>query len=182
RWEALSGIAWNRNFLVGLTAIIACLGGHYYVRRISQCRDWPLFARSTERMMLALSIVMIVSVYTFEIARVFKFESLPFSFESTNLAMHVTLSIAWTLNAGVLLIIGFVRWDKLFRLFALGLFALTIAKVFVFDLSKQVVVYRIISFGVLGVVLLLASLLYQRLSARFAESISNPALPGGTSD
>ncbi len=152
------------------------------MRRIAQCRNWPLFTRSTERKMLALCIVMIVWVYTFEIARVFQFESLPFSFESTNLAMHVTLSIAWTLNAGVLLIIGFVRWDKLFRLSALGLFALTIAKVFVFDLSKQVVVYRIISFGVLGVVLLLASLLYQRLSARFAESISNPALPGGTSD
>lgn len=48
------------------------------------------------------------------------------------------------------------------RLFAIGLFALTIAKVFFVDLKSLERVYRVVSIIGLGTVLLLAAFLYQR--------------------
>ncbi len=56
---------------------------------------------------------------------------------------------------------------------ALGLFAVTVGKVFIFDLGHLEMVYRIISFMVLGVLLLFASYLYQRLSSRLAASLAD---------
>jgi uncharacterized membrane protein len=48
------------------------------------------------------------------------------------------------------------------RYAALGLFGLTIGKVFLIDLSELEAIYRIASFFVLGLVLLGVSYIYQR--------------------
>jgi uncharacterized membrane protein len=48
------------------------------------------------------------------------------------------------------------------RYAALGLFGLTVIKVFAVDLGAVTTAYRILSFLVLGVVLLLVSLVYQK--------------------
>ena len=49
------------------------------------------------------------------------------------------------------------------RYAALALFGLTVFKVFLVDMAAVKTVYRILSFLVLGVVLLLVSLLYQKV-------------------
>jgi len=75
---------------------------------------------------------------------------------------QVGLSVSWTLYAGAALGWGFLRANPAVRYAALGLLGLTVFKVFAVDLAAVKTVYRILSFLVLGVVLLLVSLAYQK--------------------
>ncbi|HET8578408.1 MAG TPA: DUF2339 domain-containing protein [Methylomirabilota bacterium] len=77
---------------------------------------------------------------------------------------HVGLSVLWTLYAAAALAWGFIRSAPAIRYAALLLFGITVGKIFVFDLSAVKTVYRILSFLVLGVVLLGVSALYQKVS------------------
>jgi len=62
----------------------------------------------------------------------------------------------------MLMIAGFWRRSAFVRWQALVLIALTIGKVFIFDVSELDRGYRIVSFIVLGVLLLAISFVYQR--------------------
>jgi len=76
---------------------------------------------------------------------------------------QVGLSVLWTLYAAGALAWGFVRSSPPLRYAAFCLFGFVIFKVFLFDLSEVQAVYRILSFLVLGLVLLGVSFLYQKL-------------------
>jgi uncharacterized membrane protein len=76
------------------------------------------------------------------------------------------LSAIWTIYASALFGIGLARGQGLLRWMGLALFGVTIVKVFVVDLAALVVMYRILSFLVLGVVLVTASTWYQRAMVR----------------
>jgi hypothetical protein len=78
---------------------------------------------------------------------------------------QIGLSVLWTLYAAVALAWGFVRARPAVRYAALALFGLTVLKVFVVDLGAVKTAYRILSFLVLGIVLLLVSLAYQKARA-----------------
>lgn len=89
------------------------------------------------------------------------------------LAQRLSLSVVWMVYGGAMLVIGLWRRNKLLRMMALSLLSITIVKVFFFDLSLLEKLYRIISFIVLGVILLAVSFLYQRLRQHtepFSES------------
>jgi uncharacterized membrane protein len=75
---------------------------------------------------------------------------------------QVGLSLLWTLYAAAALAWGFLRSNRAIRYAALALFGLTVIKVFAVDLGAVRTAYRILSFLVLGVVLLLVSLAYQK--------------------
>ncbi len=75
---------------------------------------------------------------------------------------QVGLSVLWTLYAALALGWGFVRSRPPVRYAALALLGFTVLKVFLVDLAAVRTVYRILSFLVLGVVLLGVSLLYQK--------------------
>jgi len=77
-------------------------------------------------------------------------------------ARDLTLSVAWGLYASLLTVGGFLRKLSTLRLFGLGFLVVVILKVFLFDLSKLDTPYRILSFVILGVILLAISWLYQR--------------------
>ena len=77
---------------------------------------------------------------------------------------QVGLSVLWTLYAAVVLAWGFVRRSAPMRYAALSLLGLTIFKVFVVDLASVKTLYRMLSFLLLGVVLLLVGFLYQKIS------------------
>jgi uncharacterized membrane protein len=77
-------------------------------------------------------------------------------------AQQLALSIFWSLYALVVLSVGIWRRLRAVRLFAMGLLYLSIAKVFLLDLSFLATPYRIVSFLGLGVILLLVSLMYTR--------------------
>ncbi len=80
----------------------------------------------------------------------------------TALAQQLGLSILWILYASGLLVLGTRRREAALRWQALILFGLVVGKVFLFDLSFLQRFYRIVSFVVLGAVLLAVSFLYQR--------------------
>ena len=71
-------------------------------------------------------------------------------------------SALWMAYGAMLMIIGFVRRSALVRWQALILIAATIAKVFIYDVSQLDREYRIVSFIILGVLLLAISFVYQR--------------------
>jgi len=83
-----------------------------------------------------------------------------------------TYSALWMAYGAMLMVIGFLRRSAFVRWQALILIAATVVKVFVYDVSQLDRGYRIVSFIVLGVLLLAISFVYQRdwlqLSARSA--------------
>lgn len=96
---------------------------------------------------------------------------------NTYLALHriqierdFTYSALWMAYGAMLMVIGFLRRSAFIRWQALILIAATTAKVFIYDVSELDRGYRIVSFIVLGVLLLAISFVYQRdwlqLSAR----------------
>jgi uncharacterized membrane protein len=82
------------------------------------------------------------------------------------LAQHLALSILWTTYATVLLVIGMKKHSQLLRWQALVLFGAAVLKVFFYDSSFLQRFYRILSFFILGIVLMVVSFLYQKKSAR----------------
>ncbi|MGH9803696.1 MAG: DUF2339 domain-containing protein, partial [Candidatus Acidiferrales bacterium] len=98
--------------------------------------------------------------------------SLEFSdaYAGNELAQQLSLSLLWTLYATALIILGVRQGNAALRWQALALFGLTVGKLAVHDLWFLERIYRIVSFVVLGVVLLVVSFLYQRrLAAKKAE-------------
>ncbi len=87
-----------------------------------------------------------------------------------HLAQRLSLSVVWMVYGGAMLAIGLWRRNKLLRIMALTLLSITIVKVFFFDLSSLEKLYRIISFIVLGLILLGVSFLYQRLRQQTTEA------------
>jgi hypothetical protein len=80
----------------------------------------------------------------------------------TDIVRQAMLSAAWALYAAVAIAVGIRRRYRPIRYFAIALFGITLAKVFVVDLGTLAGINRIIAFFVVGVVLLFASFLYQR--------------------
>jgi uncharacterized membrane protein len=84
----------------------------------------------------------------------------------SGLAQHLALSLLWTAYASGLIALGVKRESALLRWQALVLFGLVVVKVFFYDSSYLEKFYRIVSFFILGLVLLVVSFLYQRKVAR----------------
>ena len=84
------------------------------------------------------------------------------------LAANVTVSIAWAIYAVVLVVVGIRRRYAPIRYFAIALFGITLLKLFLSDLSELGGVHRIAGFTAVGVILLIASLFYQRFRSRLS--------------
>jgi uncharacterized membrane protein len=83
-------------------------------------------------------------------------------YRDLEIARDFTYSALWMAYGAMLMIIGFLRRSAFVRWQALILIALTIVKVFVYDVSQLDRAYRIVSFIVLGALLLAISFAYQR--------------------
>ncbi len=70
--------------------------------------------------------------------------------------------MAWGAEGLVLLAVGFPLRDRTLRLSGLTLFMVCILKLFVYDLRNLETLYRILSFIVLGVILVGVSWAYTR--------------------
>jgi uncharacterized membrane protein len=82
-----------------------------------------------------------------------------------SLAQELALSVLWLFYSLALMIPGAMRKSAALRWQALALLGVVVVKVFIFDLSFLTRFYRIVSFFVLGLVLLLVSFFYQRRRA-----------------
>jgi len=80
-----------------------------------------------------------------------------------------TISVLWSLFALILLIIGFKNSFRILRLHGLAIFCLAIAKVFFVDLNNLEPIYRILSFILLGILLLGVSFMYTKNKEKFKD-------------
>ena len=151
--------------VAGLTALM-----YPWTRRLPTWITADTGVRSLGPTVWLLLAVVLVWTGTFEIMRAFEVDQFRHRFDDSRLAMHVALSIFWGASALVILIVGFACRIPPLRHLALVLFGVTVVKVFVVDLGHLEMIYRIVSFAVLGFLLLSASLLYQRLAARLERS------------
>jgi uncharacterized membrane protein len=163
----VSGVIVNAPFLAGLAAAAATGIGYVRLKQFVKEPALRLPGQLVEGSILALALLA-MWIPTFEIARVFRYEPLRLRFVDPALAMHLALSVLWSVNATIFLLIGFARRVPILRHAALGVYGLTIVKVFIYDMSNLETIYRIVSFVVLGVLLLFASVLYQKLALRMA--------------
>ena len=83
-------------------------------------------------------------------------------YRRVEIARDFTYSALWMAYGAMLMVVGFLRRSAFVRWQALLLIAATIAKVFIYDVSQLDRGYRIVSFIVLGVLLLAISFVYQR--------------------
>ena len=79
-------------------------------------------------------------------------------------ARNLSLTALWAVYAVILLVVGITKRWRLVRLSALGLLAIPIVKVFVYDVFALEQVYRIIAFVGLGFLLLASAYFYNRYS------------------
>lgn len=87
-------------------------------------------------------------------------------FADVRYARQLSLSVVWALYASVVIGVGILRKIKLLRIFGIVLSGITVLKVFFFDLSELRTIYRIVSFIILGLLLLGVSYLYNRYKHR----------------
>jgi uncharacterized membrane protein len=85
---------------------------------------------------------------------------------------QVALSVVWAVLGVVAVALGLVRSVAPLRWFGLGLLALATGKVFLYDLASLDAVYRVMSFIVLGILLLLSAYAYRRLGAGPAQEVT----------
>lgn len=79
-----------------------------------------------------------------------------------------SVTVVWVMLAISTLIVGFQWRLQLVRYLALGLFALTAAKLLIVDMNGVQQLYRILAFMLVGVVLIAASYAYHRLERRLS--------------
>jgi len=145
--RALSGL-----YMVGMLYAIA------WIQR--RADDAAAVRRAQERAVaLVAASALTVFVITTEIT---SFWAVRREAANAYVARELMLSAAWAAYAGVLVGIGIRRRYAPIRYFAIALFGLTLAKVFIVDLETLGGIYRIAGFIVVGVILLLVSFLYQR--------------------
>jgi uncharacterized membrane protein len=82
---------------------------------------------------------------------------------------HTVVSAFWGLLALASLYVGLKRRQGLLRVGGFILFAISLGKIFLYDLPSLSSVQRALSFLAVGAVLLLGGFFYQRLSAQFDE-------------
>ena len=83
-------------------------------------------------------------------------------FHRVEIVRDFTYSAVWMAYGAMLMVVGFWRRSAFVRWIALFLIAATTVKVFVYDTSQLDRQYRILSFIVLGVLLLVISFVYQQ--------------------
>jgi len=152
-------IFFNGTFLIGLLFVSGLFAGAVLLRR--QKEDFTL----NRRFALGFSIAGIFVLWFLMTEEIYLY------WHHLGKATHdlircrflgqMYISVMWAIYATILMIIGFWRKKVILRFIALGLFAVLIGKVFVFDTAHLKNVYRITGFVVLGITLVGISYLYQ---------------------
>lgn len=89
-------------------------------------------------------------------------------------ARFAAISVLWTLFSVGLMLTGFRQNSAAVRKTSFGLFLVVALKVFMFDMANISTPYRIISFIILGLVLVGTSYLYHRYKDRIITALAEP--------
>lgn len=154
----------NKYFLSSLVVTACLFAAVLAYRRLGEVKE--VFAPKLDMVILLVAIVtlwFIISVETHTY-----FEARAAAEKASDLARHerwlgqMALSVMWSAYAGTLAAVGFARRSAVVRWMSLALFAFTVIKVMLVDISELRQLYRIIAFFVLGVLLLVVAWGYQK--------------------
>ncbi|MBI2892052.1 MAG: DUF2339 domain-containing protein [Deltaproteobacteria bacterium] len=150
----------NPAFLGHATVALSLLGGAFlYRKRVAERLDRAI--------QMGLACLFHLSALTgLSLELLFAVDRLGVGHGHADDAKGFALSGLWALWAAGTLAVGFLRRDVLQRIIAFTLFFITAAKVFLVDLAELAAIYRVLSFLVVGSLLVAASYLYSRWSAR----------------
>jgi uncharacterized membrane protein len=130
--------------------------------RVTERGDAPL-------LFLAFGIVLFI---------VLTVETSAFFYEYLLQARFAAISVLWTLFSVGLMLIGFRQNSAAARKTSFGLFLVVVLKVFLFDMANISTPYRIISFIILGLVLVGTSYLYHRYKDRIITALADTEKQG----
>lgn len=121
-----------------------------------------IFERTSSTLLYSLGAILTFLLLNIEIADYFSIgPTLTFSFTG-NFARDMSYSIAWALYAFALLLIGMRQKTRWVRYSGVALLVVTLAKLFLHDLSSLNQLYRIGAFIGVAIILIVASFVYQR--------------------
>ena len=83
------------------------------------------------------------------------------------------LSILWSVYSLILVSIGIYKKKKHLRIFALVLFGITLAKLFLYDISNLSTISKTIVLIILGLLLLIISFLYNKFKDKISDETKN---------
>ena len=171
RWNlnpATFTIVFNFPFLTSLVVLAVTV---FAIRLFQRRRaDLPEGEREVIRGLLVVANVLAVWILSTETIRFFDSRELVLRTDLTS-AMHLTLTMLWTAYAVGLIVVGFVRRSVGWRLAGLATLGVPVVKLFVFDVFLLDAGYRVAAFVVLGVILLVTGLTYQRYGKNIKELI-----------
>jgi uncharacterized membrane protein len=159
--------------LIASVIVVAAL---YGLARLYRSTEEPLDAQLRPRTVLifaanALSLTLLTSEITaFWHVRDLAAVAVRSASRDSHFARELTLSITWAMYATVLIVAGMRKHYAAIRYFGISLFAVTIVKVFGFDMAELDRIYRVSSIIVLGVLLLATSYLYNRFRGQMTPA------------
>jgi hypothetical protein len=159
----------NARFATFTVAVVSFFAACYFAAESGQ--EFSAEEKMVYLIMAIAGNVLLIAALSLEIWDVF--ERMPSLGIDRGHAQELALSSLWLVYALALLAAGTWKKVAVIRWQALTLLGIVIVKVFVFDLSFLEKFYRIVSFSLLGLALLLISFYYQRqLLARSGENKS----------
>jgi uncharacterized membrane protein len=114
----------------------------------------------------ALNISGMLLVFWFTISGTLKFFD---EFNHLEEMSSLVISVLWGIYALILFIAGIAKESTPARTAGFLMASLTITKVFLYDISSLKTIYRVLSFVVLGVILLIISFIYQKKVRRISD-------------
>ncbi len=117
--------------------------------------------------------VLLYSIFGVALFIVLNIEVSAFFHDYAGMARFASISVLWTLFSISLMVLGFIKNGHTLRMISIFLFAITIFKVFTMDMKDVSTPFRIISFLVLGLVLIGTSYLYYRYREQIVPTEKN---------
>ena len=148
-----------------LASIVASLTIHLLLLRKNQ--DLYEWLNDISKIFQVGIIIVVLSLITGEIRDYYEKAILFLDIDSSEYLSKINLqqmilSSSWLLVSMILIILGIWKRDQIIRITAIIIFGVAILKIFLYDLSFLDTLYRIFSFIGLGIILLIASYLYQK--------------------
>jgi len=122
----------------------------------------------------------VFTLWLFALFVILNIETIAFFTEYGPGARLAAVSVLWTLFSIGMIVKGFVDNNAAIRVVSLVLFLITLVKVFIFDMAQVATPYRILSFIVLGLVMILCSYLYYRFKDKIMEALESVKKEYGT--
>ena len=84
-------------------------------------------------------------------------------------SLHGALSVSWVIYSYILIYFGLKKDIPMFRYSAFGILGFTSIKVLLYDISNMNIISKMLSFFIMGIVLLITSFLYHKFSEKYIQ-------------